>query len=303
MIATDCPTLPLAQAFPPPAVGYADLRRPIDDFAGPSRPWPAGAVRRGRRGQVVRQEDGGVGEHGGGVGGGGRFLTTQWSRVLAAGDSLHPESSQALSDLCERYWYPVYVFARRRVADADAAEDLVQGFFSHLLERKTLRSADPLRGRFRSFLLGAFKFYLADERERAGARKRGGGAVVASLDLDDAESRYRLEARADDNPDRLFERRWAMEVLAHAHRRLGEEAAASANPERARRLAGFLTDAGGARYREVAEELEMTEAAVKVAVHRLRRRFGTLLREEVARTVEDPAKVDEELRFLFAALE
>lgn len=242
-------------------------------------------------------------EHQREVGGGGRFLTTQWSRVLAAGDSLHPESSQALADLCERYWYPVYVFARRRVGDAEAAEDLVQGFFSHLLERKTLRSADPLRGRFRSFLLGAFKFYLADERARAGARKRGGAAVVSSLDVDDAESRYRLEASVDGNPDRLFERRWAMEVLAHAHRRLAEEAAASANPQRTRRLADFLTDAGGARYREVADELEMTEAAVKVAVHRLRRRFGTVLREEVARTVEDPAKVDDELRFLFAALE
>lgn len=239
----------------------------------------------------------------GGGGGGGRFLTTHWSRVLAAGDSLHPQSSEALSELCAGYWYPIYAFARRRVGDSDAAQDLVQGFFSHLLERKTLRSADPLRGRFRSFLLGAFKLYLADERARATAQKRGGGAPLASLDLDDAESRYRLEAAAEENPDRLYERRWALEVLAHAHRKLAEEGAASSNPERARRLATFLTDAGGARYREVAEELEMTEAAIKVAVHRLRRRFGTLLREEVARTLEDPSKVDDELRFLFAALE
>jgi RNA polymerase sigma-70 factor (ECF subfamily) len=237
------------------------------------------------------------------VGGGGRFLTTQWSMVLAAGDSLHPESSQALGDLCERYWYPVYAFARRRGADGDEAQDLVQGFFSHLLERKALRTADPLRGRFRSFLLGAFKFYLADERARAGAQKRGGGVAVHSLDLDDAESRYRLEADDDTNPERSYERRWALEVLANAHRRLAGEAGEASHPERNRRLLAFLTDSGGGRYREVAEELGMSEAAVKVAVHRLRRRFGGILREEVARTVEDPAKVDDELRFLFAALE
>jgi RNA polymerase sigma-70 factor (ECF subfamily) len=244
-----------------------------------------------------------MGEERANPGGGGRFLTTQWSMVLAAGDSLHPASSRALAELCERYWYPVYAFARRRGADADEAQDLVQGFFSHLLERKTLRSADPLRGRFRSFLLGAFKFYLADERARAGARKRGGGATVHSLDLEDAESRYRLEADEDTNPERSFERRWAVAVLAAAHQRLGAEAEASTNPERGRRLLGFLTDAGGDRYRMVAEDLGMSEAAVKVAVHRLRRRFGAILREEVARTVEDAARVDDELRFLFAALE
>ena len=237
------------------------------------------------------------------AGGGGRFLTTRWSLVLAAGDTQHPESAEALATLCERYWYPVYSFARRRGRDVDQAQDLVQGFFSHLLEKKTLGSADPDRGRFRSFLLGAFKFYLADQAAHAAARKRGGGVTLCSLDLEDAESRYRLETDVSENPDRVFARQWALELLGHARQRLHDEIAASANPERGRRLVGFLTDAGGERYREVAEELGMSESAVKVAVHRLRRRFGALLREEVAQTVNDEARVDEELRFLFSALE
>ncbi len=237
------------------------------------------------------------------LGGGGRFLTTRWSLVLAAGDRGHPDGAAALATLCERYWYPVYVFARRRGRDADEAQDLVQGFFSHLLERGTLGSADPDRGRFRSFLLGAFKYYLSDVAVRAAAQKRGGGVSLQSLDLDDAESRYRLEADPAASPDRLFARRWALELLAHARRRLDAELAAASNPERSRRLARFLTSSGGARYREVAAELGMTESAVKVAVHRLRRRFGALLREEVAETVEDEARIDDELRFLLSCLE
>ena len=235
--------------------------------------------------------------------GGGRFLTTRWSMVLAAGDTRHPDSADALATLCERYWYPVYAFARRRGRDADEAQDLVQGFFSHLLEKKTLGAAEPERGRFRSFLLGAFKFYLADQAAHAAAQKRGGGATHHSLDLDDAESRYRLETDPANDPDRVFSRHWALELLGHARRRLYAEIEASANPERSRRLAAFLTGAGGERYREVAAELGMSESAVKVAVHRLRRRFGALLREEVAQTVADEARVDEELRYLFSCLE
>ncbi|HSL83669.1 MAG TPA: sigma factor-like helix-turn-helix DNA-binding protein, partial [Thermoanaerobaculia bacterium] len=154
----------------------------------------------------------------------------------------------------------------------------------------------------RSFVLGAFKLYLADERSRAAARKRGGGATVLPLDVDAAEERYRLEADAEESPDRLFARRWALELLAHTRRRLDEELAAGRNPERSRRLAAFLTDADAAPYREVAEELGMSEAAVKVAIHRLRQRYGALLREEVARTVEDPGRVADELRYLFSVL-
>ena len=224
--------------------------------------------------------------------------------VLAAGDDRNPRFHQALSDLCERYWYPVYVYIRRRGAGADAAQDLAQGFFSNLLEKNTLRAADRERGRFRSFLLTALKFYLADQHDRVSAQKRGGGQEALSLDLEGAEERYRLEAEPEGAPDRIFERRWALEVLELTHRRLQEEIARSSSPERSRRLAAFLTgDGDDLSYREVAGELGMTESAVKVAVHRLRKRFGALLREEVERTVGNPDETEGELRFLLAALE
>jgi RNA polymerase sigma-70 factor (ECF subfamily) len=233
----------------------------------------------------------------------GQFRTTQWSMVIAAADDRNPRFHEALSDLCTGYWYPVYAYVRRRGADADAAQDLTQGFFSSLLERNTLAAADRARGRFRSFLLTALKFYLADEHDRATAKKRGAGQPSLSLDLEGAEERYRLEAQPEDTPDRIYERRWALEVLEQAHRRLRQEISRSANPERSGRLAVYLT--GGrdeTGYREVAEELGMTESAVKVAVHRLRKRFGALLREEVERTVGDPGETEGELRFLLAAL-
>jgi RNA polymerase sigma-70 factor (ECF subfamily) len=224
--------------------------------------------------------------------------------VMAAGNSRDPRFENALSDLCERYWYPVYVYVRRRGVDADRAQDLAQGFFSHLLEKKTLKAADRDRGRFRSFLLTALKFYLSDEYDRATAKKRGGGVENLSLDMEDAESRYRLESEPEGNPDRIFAKRWALEVLEQTRARLDEELASSAKPERMRRLAVFLTgDAEDATYKEVATELEMSESAVKVAVHRLRKRFGTLLREEVARTVVNPEDTDQELRFLLSALD
>lgn len=233
-----------------------------------------------------------------------RFRTTQWSMVIAAGDDRNPRFQQALADLCERYWYPVYAFIRRRGADPDAAQDLAQGFFSYILEKNTLRAADRERGRFRSFLLTALKFYLADEYDRARAQKRGGGQEALSLDLEGAEARYRLEAEPEAEPDRVFEKRWALEVLEQTHRRLQEEIDRSANPERSRRLAAFLTGEGDDQsYREVAADLGMTESAVKVAVHRLRKRYGALLREEVERTVGDPGETEGELRFLLAALE
>lgn len=233
---------------------------------------------------------------------GRRFATTQWSLVLAAGNRDSPDFRTALAELCERYWYPIYAFVRRRGADAEQAQDLTQGFFSHLLERGTLRVVDRERGRFRSFLLGALKFYLADERDRALAQKRGGGAVSLSLDLDDAESRYRLEADPEDAPDNLFAKRWALEVLKKTHEELRREARRSANPERQERLAALLTGESEQPYREIADELGMSETALKVSIHRLRKRFGALLRDEVRRTVEDPDKVEEELRFLLQAV-
>ncbi len=232
-----------------------------------------------------------------------RFHTTMWTLVRSAGERHDPDSDRALALLCERYWFPIYAFARRRGHDVDEAQDLVQGFFSHLLEKRFIAGADRERGRFRSFLLGAFKYYLSDQATAAAAERRGGGREHLPLELEGAEQRYQLEADAAERPDRLFARKWSMELLAQARRRLDEEIDASADPARGRALAAYLTEAGGTRYRELAERLEMSEGAIKVAIHRLRRRFGALLRDEVAHTVSDPARIDEELKELFASLE
>jgi len=218
---------------------------------------------------------------------------------------MHPEYADALAGLCNDYWYPVYAFLRRSGVRSDDAQDLTQGFFVELMEKRTLKAVRRERGRFRSFLLAALKFYLSHERERDRAAKRGGGTTVVSLDADTAESRYRLDPEDDGRtPEGVFERRWALALLDRTLNHLREELRESANPERSLRLAGYLTHAEGEPgYKQTAAELGMTESAVKVAVHRLRLRFGALVRDEVLQTVDGPDKVDDELRHLFASLE
>ena len=234
----------------------------------------------------------------------GLFSTTQWSLVLAAGDSQSPDSREALAALCQIYWYPIYALVRHLGKDPDQAQDRTQGFFADLLERRVFKVARPERGRFRSFLKTALHHYLSHERDRSRAQKRGGGEQHLSLDFEDAESRYRLEASDSETPDRLFERRWARALLTSAIERLRRESRESADGNRVRRLVPFLTgETPHPTYAEVAAELGSSEAAVKAAVHRMRRRFGKLLRDEVAQTVGDPSKIDEELRHLFAVLE
>lgn len=229
-----------------------------------------------------------------------RFQTTHWSVVLAAGDRAEPGYRAAIGSLCETYWYPLYAYVRRRGHDPEAAEDLVQGFFSSLLERGALRVADPERGRFRSFLLTSMKHYMANERQRGRALKRGGGLESVSLDFIAAEARYRREPTDERTPERFFERRWALALLEATMRRLREEADRAGTAGRFETLSRYLTgEEPGKPYGEVASNLGISEAAVKVAVHRLRRRYGQLLREEVSRTVDDPARVDEEIRRLF----
>ena len=232
------------------------------------------------------------------------FSTTQWSLVLAAGDSQSPEFQDALATLCSTYWYPVYAYIRRWGSDADTAQDLAQGFFSHLLETKALKVATPERGRFRSFLLASVKNYLANERDRAQALKRGGGRTPIPLDFNSAENLYRLQPAHQQTPEKAFEKRWALALLEKTLARLREETGRSHNPERFERLSAFLTDdSSRGRYQQVATELGMSEGAVKVAVHRMRRRFGELLRAQVAQTVDDPGKIDEEIRYLFSAMD
>lgn len=233
-----------------------------------------------------------------------QFGTTDWSMVVAAGNGQDPGAREAMESLCSIYWYPVYGFVRRQVHDASAAQDLTQAFFSRLLEKKSLRVASRQRGRFRSFLLGSVRNFLANERDRELAAKRGGDRTFVPLDLQTAESRYRSEPADNRTPDKAFEKRWALAVIDRTLDRLDRETRPREGSKRFVALSRFLTgDSCNIPYRQVAAELGMTEAAVKAAIHRRRRRFGQLLRDEIGRTVDDPARIDEEIRYLFAALQ
>lgn len=234
------------------------------------------------------------------------FATTRWSLVLAAADRRDSRSRDALAELLEAYWYPLYAFARRSGADHEDAADLVQGFFTYLLSGEALASVDPDRGRFRSYLLGAFKHYRANRERRENAMKRGGDVDVVSLDFsrEDAEQRFAREPVDERTPERVYERRWALTVLDHALDRLRREHESSGKLEVFEALKPRLT--GTAERGEgagVAKRLGMTDGNLRVAVHRLRKRFGTILREEVRGTLERDTDVDEELRHLMAAFE
>jgi RNA polymerase sigma factor (sigma-70 family) len=231
-----------------------------------------------------------------------RFATTQWSVVLAAGQATGAESQAALSKLCTLYWYPLYAYARRRGLNADQAADVTQGFFARLLEQKIVRTADPERGKFRSYLLGAFKHYLSHEWARARARKRGGGRRFVPLDPHEAEARYSLEPAHELTAERLFDRRWALTVLELAMEELGRQCARSGKERHFQLCRPFLSGGDGAAYRAAGGEVGLAEGAVRVLVHRLRRRYRQLLREQLGQTVSSPEQVDEEIRDLFDAV-
>jgi RNA polymerase sigma factor (sigma-70 family) len=231
------------------------------------------------------------------------FPTTKWSLVLKAQGTEIPDSALALASLCEAYWYPLYAFLRRRGENRDDALDRTQGFFERLIEKRTLADLRPGSGRFRSFLLSSFKHYAANERERDQAHRRGGGRVVLSLDGEIAERRYGRELQDTRTPDRAYDRAWARTVLERAHERLRRELEASGKRELFVELGPALTDGRPARpHREVAALLGISEDAVKMTLLRLRRRFGRLLRDEIAETVGDARAVDEELRHLLSIL-
>jgi len=221
---------------------------------------------------------------------------------VAASHDSRPAAKAALATLCETYWYPLYCYVRRRGHLAEEAQDLTQEFFATLLEKHTLRVADRERGRFRSFLLASLNHFLANEWRRQSAKKRGGGRPPLSLDLPAGESRYAQEPSHDLTPEKTYERRWALVLLDQALSKLREEYAAGGKRKLFERLAVFLGGTKSADYEQVARELGMTEGAVKVAVHRLRRRCRDILRAEVAQTVAAPADVDEELRHLMAVV-
>jgi RNA polymerase sigma-70 factor (ECF subfamily) len=234
----------------------------------------------------------------------GRFATTRWSVVLAAADPRSPRLREALSSLCQTYWYPLYAYARRRGLSAEDAQDVTQGFFAKVLEKQTLGRVERRRGRFRSFLLASFRNFIADERQRAQAHKRGGPQPPISIDLHAAEHRYVLEPAHSKTPEKIFERRWAMTVLERTLERLRGEHLAAGRERIFERLADHLVgDRGAAPYAEAARELGLNEVSVRVAVHRMRKRYRTILLDEIAQTVDSEDELESELRQLLTALE
>ena len=233
---------------------------------------------------------------------GGRFATTRWSVVRTAGSN-EVETAEALATLCESYWDPVYAFARRRGNSVNDAQDLTQAFFVQLLSGDLLRAADPEQGQFRNFLLGAFTNFLANARRAKRAKKRGGDRLHFSLDFESAEERYQVEASGAQTPERLFERRWALTLLENVLEKLRTEYVRIGKGELIQALQPFLAGRdSGSNYDSIAEALGMSAGAVKVAVHRLRKRYGELLRIEIRQTVDHDADVEEEIRYLFTLL-
>jgi RNA polymerase sigma factor (sigma-70 family) len=231
------------------------------------------------------------------------FPTTRWSQVVAAGDCAEPEAREALAELCSAYGYPLYAFVRRKGHPPDQAADLVQDTFLTLLDRDRLAAVAPDRGRFRSFLMAACSHHLADCRDRDRAAKRGGGVLPISIDRAVAEGRYSAEPVDELTPERLFDRRWATGLLDQALARLEAESIATGKSALVSRLLPALTGGRGeVPFAAIAAELGMTEGSVKMAASRLTKRYGEILREEIARTVADPAEVEAEVRALFAAL-
>jgi RNA polymerase sigma factor (sigma-70 family) len=229
------------------------------------------------------------------------FPATRWTLVIAAADPQRKEARSALVSLCESYWYPLYAYVRRRGYQADQAQDLTQEFFIRVLEGRYLDRADPEKGRFRSFLLTSMKFFVADEEDRQRAQKRGGGAVLP-LEISSGEDRYQREPAHDETPERIYERRWALSVLDRVVERLRDEFVQHGRPEHFERLKMFLLGKSDAPYGALARELNTSEGALKVAIHRLRKRYRELFRQEIADTVADPGEVESELRFLATAL-
>lgn len=222
---------------------------------------------------------------------------------MAAGRDSVPGSREALSRLCELYWPPLYGYARRQGNSVEQAQDLTQAFFARFLEKHDVQDADPQRGRFRNFLLGSFKHFMANEYDREHAKKRGGGYVTIGLEVETAEAQYAAEPADDLTPEALFERQWALGLVDRVMAKLRADLVRSGKEATFEHLKGLLMgekEEGG--YADIARSLRTTEGAVKVTVHRLRRKFRDLLRAEIMATVSDEAEVDDEIRYLIGVL-
>jgi len=227
------------------------------------------------------------------------FVTTQWNVVLAAGEGGSDRSRDALERVCEAYWYPIYFYVR----GPDDAQDLTQEFFAQLIAKQHLRLADRNKGRFRSFLLATLHFFLAREWSRAHRQKRGGEYRFVSLDQQGPEERYLLEPPDSDTPEKQYQRQWALTVLRQTMNALENECAGAAKAGLFREVKHLLSsERDGMTYAAIGERLKMSAGAVRVAVHRLRQRYGDLLRAEIARTVEAEEQIEEEMKFLLQAL-
>ena len=236
---------------------------------------------------------------------GGGFRTTRWSVIFSAGESGNPNNQAALAELCRQYWYPIYAFARRSGYDAHDSQDLTQSFFQHLLEQNALKVATPVRGRFRTFLLASFQNHLSHFRERVRAVKRGGDHQFLSLDGEATEDRYWREPADDLTAEKIFDARWAITVLAQTKTRLSEEYTSQGKTATFEALKSFLDPVSGKTlpsYEQASSALRVSLGTVKTLIHRLRKRYTTLLREEVGRTVSDPTDIEAELRALCDAL-
>jgi RNA polymerase sigma-70 factor (ECF subfamily) len=231
------------------------------------------------------------------------FATTHWSVVLAAGEGSSESAQTALETLCRAYWYPIYVYVRRKGYGPDEAPDLTQEFFTQVIAKKHLRLADPDKGKFRTFLLVTLDYFLAREWSRAHRQKRGGQFSFVSLDQQPPEERYRFEPVDNQTPEDSFQKQWALTLLKQAMDLLARQCEASGKAALFGEVRGLLSgEQAEARYTEISQRLKMSEASVRVAVHRLRQRYGELLRSEIAKTVSRPEEVDEELRYLLQVL-
>ena len=233
------------------------------------------------------------------------FPTTHWSLVASAGQNFSPHSQQALESLCEQYWFPLYAYARRRVTNVSDARDLTQAFFAELIEKKYLVAATPSRGRFRAFLLTAFKHFLSKQWEAARAKKRGGGRAPISLDFDSADSRFQIEPKDPGRTaEQLYDQQWALTLLNRTMKSLEAELGAAGKAQVFVELKGFIIgDSEGDTYQKAGRRLDMSEAAAKKSASRIRQRYRELLRDEISHTLGDLNDIDDEIRSLFLAFE
>jgi RNA polymerase sigma-70 factor (ECF subfamily) len=229
------------------------------------------------------------------------FATTHWTVVLAAGRRSTPQAEIALEELCHTYWYPLYAYVRRGRSKEDA-EDLVQGFFARFLEKNYLEGLSSDKGRFRAFLLASLKHFLANEWERARTLKRGGGTKTLSLDWASADEKYQIEPADNLTPDKLYDRAWAVTLLERVILRLQTECSEAGQGKTFHELKpSLMLGKSAIPYAEAAAKLGLSEGALRVAVHRLRRRYRELLRQEIAQTLSRPDQVEEEIKALFSA--